>query len=69
MRLLQGSSPHLALVGEVDLGGVLLPGLPVDLHGGRVQQEDLDLHGLAHPVRLAQPHLGDKIKLLPTPHD
>ena len=48
---------YLSVVLEGDLCWVLLPRLPIYLHGHRACQLDLDLPGLADPVRLAQPHL------------
>ena len=45
------------MVCERDLGWVLLPRLPVYLHGHGVPQHQPHLPGLAHAVRLPQPHL------------
>ena len=51
----------LLVVGEGYLGRMLLPRLPVNLHGNRVLKHDPDLPGLTHPVGLPQPdlHLAD----------
>ena len=51
------------MMSEANLCGVLLPRLPVYLHGRRVQQSDLDLGGLAHAVGLAQTNLGNELQL------
>ena len=40
-----------------DVSWVLLPGFPVYLHGGGVQQLDPHLCGLPDPMGLAQSHL------------
>ena len=49
--------PDLVVMSEAYLRGVLLPGLPVYLHGNGAREDYPDLPSLAHPVWLAQPHL------------
>ena len=45
-------SKGLPVVVNRDGGGVLLPGLPVGLHGSAPAENDLNLVSLTHPERL-----------------
>ena len=47
----------LCVMSDGDVSWVLLPGFPVYLHGGGVQQLDPHLCGLPDPMGLAQSHL------------
>ena len=49
------------MVVDRDGGWVLLPGLPVGLHGSAPTQNDLNLVSLTHPERLRETnlHLGN----------
>ena len=50
-------SKGLPVVVNRDCGGVLLPGLPVGLHGSAPAENDLNLVSLTHPERLWETNL------------